>query len=473
VAYLIRKNPLFAKVGYAPNRAQRAVHDCPERFIVAAMGRRTGKSTAGGNDLLPEAYRAYLRRRQLEDAGQRMEFWIVGPEYSDSEKEFRTFYNQAKKLRMPFDKPGTYYNPHAGDLQASLWDGRFLLIGHSAKYPQNLVGEGLHGVIMAEAAKMKERVWTQQIMPTLADFRGWARFNSTPEGRNWFHGLYMKGVAKEKGWASFRFPSWTNTQVFPLGAEDPEILQLKQDLPEELFEQEIEAKFGQYVGRVFKDWDEDWHVRRMAYRPELPVYVASDYGWTNPTVLLFLQVDPFDRVHVVSEYYATHRTGEDVVQDILNGVQDSRHPALARAARWLYPDPEDPKMSHELSGKLQWEVMGDTGGPLAIRLNLIRRWLKDENPHLPATHPDRAPQLTVDPQCLNLQREMDAYRYPATRAEAGTNPRENPLDKDNHAPEALGRFFGGYYGDTVLLGAPREHRVRHTRGRKRRAATAR
>lgn len=466
MAYVIDKKKLFAKVAYAPNSAQRPVHECVERFIVAAMGRRTGKSTSGGMDLLPEAYVSYLNRNLLAEQGIRREFWIVGPEYSDSEKEFRTFYNKAKKLRMPFDKPGTYYDPHGGDLQVSLWGGAFLLIGQSAKYPQNLVGEGLHGVIMAEAAKMKERVWTQHVMPTLADYHGWARFNSTPEGRNWFYHLYMKGLAKDPGWAAFRFPSWMNTQVFPLGERDPEILQMKQDLPPELFAQEIEAKFSEYVGRVFKDWDEDHHVRRYGYRPDLPVYVASDYGWTNPTVILFIQVDPWDRVHVVSEYYQTHRTGEGVVQDLLQGVQDPRHPALARAARDLFPDPEDPKMSNELSEKLRWRIMGNTGGLLKDRLNLIRKWLMDENDHLAPDHADRQPRLTVDPQCQNLHREMDAYRYPEKRSEMGPSP-EKPLDRDNHAPEALGRFFGGYYGDGALQGAPREHVVRHSRGRRR------
>lgn len=470
MAYVISKKKLFAKVAYAPNPAQRALHECVQRYIVAAMGRRTGKSTAGGMDLLPEAYKTYLNRPALEDAGVRREFWIVGPEYSDAEKEFRAFYNKAKALRMPFDKPGTYYDPHGGDLQVSLWGGKFLLLGQSAKYPQNLVGEGLSGVIMAEAAKMKERVWTQNIMPTLADFRGWARFNSTPEGRNWFHKLYMKGIAKDVGWASFRFPSWVNTHVFPLGEKDPEILQMRQDLPEELFAQEIEAQFSQYVGRVFKDWDEDWHVRRMGYRPDLPVYVASDYGWTNPTVLLFIQVDPWERVHVVSEYYATHRTGEDVVNDLKNGVQDPRHPALARAARDLFPDPEDPKMSNELAEKLRWRIMGGTGGLLRTRLNLIRKWLKDENEHLPHDHPDRQPKFTVDPQCTNGQREMDAYKYPETKEQQGTNPKDQPLDKDNHWPEALGRFFAGHYGDDALEGGPREHKIRNTRGRRRAAA---
>jgi hypothetical protein len=460
VAYVINKSALFTKVAYAPNPAQRKIHECTERFAVVAAGRRTGKSTAGGYELLPEAYKAYFNKTALEDAGQRAEFWIVGPQYTDSEKEFRSFYNAAKRLQMPFDKPGTYYDSRGGDMQVSLWGGKFLLKAQSAKYPEHLVGEGLRGVIMAEAAKMKQRIWTQYVSPTLMDFRGWAKFNSTPEGKNWFHGLYMKGIAKDPGWASFRYASWANTAVFPLGEADPEIQQWRRDMPPELFAQEVEAKFNEYVGRVFKDWDEDWHVRNHAYHPEWPVYLATDYGWTNPNVVLFIQVDPFDRVHVLSEYYQSHRTTEEMAKDLLGGVQDPMHPVYCRAARLLYPDPEDPKSSADLAQRLGLSVRGNTGGELKIRLNLIRKWLKDHNDHLPVEHEDRYPMLTVAGRCAHTHREMDAYRYPETRAEKETSESEAPLKKDDHVPEALGRFMRGHFGEEAVGGAPRQRRMK-------------
>jgi hypothetical protein len=435
-------------------------------MFVAACGRRTGKSTAGGHELLPEAFKAYLNRSQLEDQGVRSEFWIVGPEYSDSEKEFRTFYNQAKRLQLPFDRPGTYYNARGGDMQVSLWGGKFLVQAMSAKYPDHLAGEGLRGVIMAEAAKMKERIWTQFIAPTLLDFNGWAKFNSTPEGKNWFYRYFMKGVAGDEGWASLRAPSWMNTAIFPEGYNSPGIQQLLRDLPSEMFNQEIAAKFSEYVGAVFKDWDDEWHVRRMNYDPNRPVYVATDYGWTNPTVLLFIQVDVWDRVHILSEYYHTHKSTDDIISDLRKGVYDQRHPQLVAAARQLFPDPEDPKTSAALAEAFRWRIQGNTGGELKIRLNLMRKWLKDENDHLPHSHEDRRPRTTVDPSCVNFIREAAAYRYPETTKEAGSVLPEHPLDKDNHCPEAWGRFMRGHFGDEALGGAPTLHKAKVTRRRR-------
>lgn len=462
---VIAKNPLFAKVGYSPNKAQRRIHESPARFQVVAAGRRTGKSTAGGMELLPEVYRAYFQRKKLEDLGLRHEYWIVGPQYTDAEKEFRAFYNACRRLKMPFDKPGTYYDARAGNLQVSLWGGKFLLQGQSAKYPEHLVGEGLNGVIMAEAAKMKERIWQQYIRPTLADFRGWGKFNSTPEGRNWFYEYWRRGEnGNDPNWASFRFPSWANEKIFPLGKLDPEIISMVADLSEEMAAQEVEAKFSKYVGQVFKDWDEEWHVDPgVVYNPAWPLFLATDYGWTNPNVVLFIQIDPWDRVYVIDEYYGNHRSPEELADDLEQGAQSAAHPALVRAATLLFPDPADPAASHTLSERLRLQVQGSTGGEIKTRLEIIRKWIKDENDHLPMDHVDRRPRLKVNPRCKHLIYEMDAYRYPKTKNEAINEP-ENPLKKDDHAPEALGRFFMGHFGANAVQEPPVVRQFKTSRG---------
>jgi hypothetical protein len=464
---VLSKDRLWPRIGYTPNRAQRAIHADLHRFVVVAAGRRTGKSTAGGHDLVPEVYRAYFDRARLEEQDQRREYWLVGPQYTDSEKEFRRFYNACRRIKMPFDRPGTYYDQRGGDMTVSLWGGRFLVSAQSARYPEHLVGEGLSGVILCEAAKMKLLIWEKYLRPTLADFRGWAKFTSTPEGRNWFYDLWRKGQNEtDPEWSSHRFPTWANEMVFPLGEEDPEVLSLIQGMSEEMARQEIRAEFSQYVGQVFKRWDEEWHVRNVTYNPDWPLYVATDYGWTNPNVALFIQVDPFDHVQVIDEYYQSHRSPEEMAEDLLTGAQRARHAELIRKATLLYPDPEDPGASHTLAEKCRLRVMSNTGGLLKTRLELIRKWLKDENPHLDIRHPDRRPKLFVSPLCKNMLREMGDYRYPVTVGEQNSTQPEHPLKKDDHTPEALGRFFAGHYGEAAVRGAPIMSKGRYARTRR-------
>lgn len=458
------KERIWPTVNYEPHLGQQLIHGSRARHRVFTAGRRTGKSTTGGHELTPEALLTYTMQAQLEDAGQRREFWIVGPEYTDSEKEFRVVYNDLKRLGVPFDKPGTYNNPESGEMVISLWNGRFIVHAKSAKYPGTLVGEGLSGVIMAEAAKLKEVVWTKYIRPTLADFKGWSLWNTTPEGKNWFYRIWQRGQdPSQKAWDSWRMPSWMNPYVFPMGATDegvemlrqaiaegalteelilrsgvdPEIIDMMSEMTEERFNQEVAALFTEYVGRVFKDFDEEIHVADLAYRPDLPLYGAVDYGWTNPFVWLAIQVDVWDNVYVLGEYRAVQRDINDIAADL------AALPA-ARNAKLFYPDPADPGDTAVLEKALHIRSNGNTGGELKWRLNLIRQHLKTGPAHVPVEQ--RKPKLYIDRSCSGLIQEMNDYRYPESKSEAKHAEKEEPMDKDDHGPEALGRFMRGYFG---------------------------
>jgi hypothetical protein len=81
---------------------------------------------------------------------------------------------------------------------------------------------------------------------------------------------------------------------------------------------------------------------------------------------------------------------------------------------------------------------------LKTRLSLIRSALKTRPEHLPIDHPERRAGLYVDRTCHSLVWEMrEGYRWPERNAD-NKNSSEQPLDKDNHGPEALGRFFKGH-----------------------------
>lgn len=485
---VLYKDKVWEKMGYRPNPIQKRVHASNARHRVNAAGRRAGKSTGGGRELMPLAIQGYANRNMLEELDIRMETWIVGPNYTDSEKEFRVFFNDCRKRQMPFDKPGTYYNPK-GDMVVSLWDGRFVVHAKSGAHPESLVGEGLHFALMAEAAKMRESVWHRFVRPTLADFGGGSLWNSTPEGKNWFHDIWQTGQGDDPDWESWQHPSWMNRFVFKKETSrkaveqllemlrggratvdrevlrhmpiDPEISAMAVDLTEATFRQEVMCSFEDQAGRVFKRWDEELHVGDFPHRMDWPLYLATDYGYSDPNVCLFIQVDPHNNVYVIAEYYRRGRTDEEFATDVL---EDARLGPLVRQARALYPDPADPAASATLSQRWRVPVMGATGGRLKSRLELIEKWLKIPNAHLPYGHPERVPRLRFDRSCKDGKFEMAAYRWPDRRKTQGTV--EVPEDKDNHVPEALGRFFAGHYG---AGGAPAQAKA--TFGRTPRAKT--
>lgn len=443
----------FGIQGYAPHDVQREFHKARKaaRFRLADAGRRTGKSNMGGHELAFEAMRMPGRIRagelgqgpSLSGTGRRAEYWIVGPEYSDAEKEFRVLYDTLIKMNADFDRPGTYYSPAGGALSISMYDGKFQVHTKSAKLPTTLVGEALEGVIFAEASKIKPIVWPKFIRPMLADYRGWAMFTSTPEGKNWFYDIYKQGLdPAQTDYYAIKAPSWSNNILFPGGRNDPEILSMENGMSPEKFKQEIGAEFTEFVGRVYKQFDDEVNVGDYLYNPKLPIYMCADYGYTNPNVVLWVQVDVWDNVYVIAEYYRRGRRSDEMVYDIQH---DERLMALTRVSHRLYGDPEDPGATDIMCEKFGLEKGKNTGGLLKSRIDLIRKWLMPQPLELEDGHPEKLPKLFFDRSCTETTREMQDYRYPETKDEAKRSEAESPMKLDDHGPEALSRFFGGYY----------------------------
>jgi hypothetical protein len=500
-AFEVHLGTAFRKqLRFTPYPAQEAILDCTARYQIFAGGRRVGKSRTGGHKLIPSAFTAFEEVRRMEDEGWRREYWIVGPEYSDAEKEFRVLWDGLKRLGVTFDRPGSYNNPITGDMHIGLWGGLFQVHAKSAKYPETLVGEGLSGIVLSEAAKIKERVWTKYLSPTLADFSGWMYAGSTPEGRNWFYRAWESGQDPMKpDWRSWRLPSWANPYVYsrpgtsikairtfqnqrrkkgrpPEGFStwnewgdsldiDPEIMAMAINASDETFNQEVGAEFNEFVGRVFKDFDEEIHVGSFRLDREWTTYACVDYGFTNPFAWLLLQVDPHrERIVVLDEYFERGRTTGEAGREIL--ARGLAPDSLVT----FYPDPAEPDRTLELEGLLKRRGMGGTGGLIEDRLEWIRRKLHPDAKvsHLDPEADDWVPQLMIDRRCVNTIREFGAYRYPATFEEAQARDREAPelpLKKDDHTIEALGRFMIGFFGSPwAAVTSP----VRQSRARMRR-----
>ena len=64
---------------------------------------------------------------------------------------------------------------------------------YSGENIDSIRGEAFHLIVMDEAARLPEDVWTDAIMPTLADFDGDAVLISTPKGKNWFYNEWVAG----------------------------------------------------------------------------------------------------------------------------------------------------------------------------------------------------------------------------------------------------------------------------------------
>ena len=131
---------------------------------------------------------------------------------------------------------------------------------------------------------------------------------------------------------------------------------------------------------------------------------------------------------------------EEIATELLN---DQVFSQLLRKAVRFYPDPAAPDDTNIFRRKTGIPFAGNTGGDLKTRLSMIRQRLKPRPENAPVE--EQQAVITVDESCTMLIWEMEeGYRWPEHKSEI-RNEDENPLDKDNHGPEALGRFIRGYY----------------------------
>lgn len=464
-AKVLDKSAWFEGVGYYPHAGQLEVHFDRHRHKVLCNGRRWGKTFLGAHEVEPTAF-------VMNRLGQPQMLWIVGPQFSDCEKEYRVVYNTMKKLGV--DQVSTKFlnNVDNGNMVIETKWGWHLEC-RSAKHPETLTGEGLDGVLMVEAGKHRRKTWTEYIRPALSDKRGWSLHSGVPEGAtqtSLLYALWSRGLSdltpggRPNPWKSWRMPSWTNTIVFPGGRQDPEILDAEADLTKEEFDRQYGAMFVERIGRVLQEWDDEVHLKDLTYNPGWPLYFAVDFGFTNPFVVLAIQVDAFSNVYVIRERRWRLKDTKTVCEEML---KDPVWGLMVRQCVAIYPDPAEPDDAQTMANMLQIPTRSNTGGLIKTRLDLIRDALKVRGDHLPDGHIDKLPKLFVDrTRCQELAWEArEGYRWPEHKSEV-KNEDENPMDKDNHGVEALGRFFKGYMSIVQTpKGGSRVSKARVSQGR--------
>jgi phage FluMu gp28-like protein len=109
----------------------------------------------------------------------------------------------------------------------------------------NFRGLRLHNVIIDEAAYIPhlQDAWNNAIRPTLTDFQGKAIFISTPRGKDFFYGLYLRN---EGDWQSFKYTTYDNPHI-----KTQEIDEARASLPKAAFEQEYMANPAENAANPF------------------------------------------------------------------------------------------------------------------------------------------------------------------------------------------------------------------------------
>lgn len=221
-------------INYSPQPYQDEIHSDTSRYKVIVRGRRGGKTEEEIQGIVKDAYINPGRH------------WLVGPNY----RQIKSIAWTRLKAVLDVDKDWVFneqelyaHNPKI--LDENKTPTRIELKG--ADKEDSLVGVAVKSLRVDEAALVKSNVWSLVLRPMLADHKAPAYFYSTPRGKNWFYDLYMRGVNGDDGWRSWRQPTSINSYI-----STDEISEMKRDMTEMMFSQEVMAEFLSEETGVFK-----------------------------------------------------------------------------------------------------------------------------------------------------------------------------------------------------------------------------
>lgn len=276
---------LDALTGYKPNNWQKIVRETEARFKIFAIGRRGGKTLYCVRDSRDGLVTDLVLPNQ--------HVWVVAPNYDLTQRVWDDLYNMAVG---PFKPIISRINNTKGNYKIETALGT-VIEAKSADEPESLIGVGLTKIIIDEAARVKQKAWTQSLRPTLLDHKGKAIFISTPKGKNWFWELWTLGQSKEElDYASWRFTTYDNEYL-----DRAEIDKLIKEMPEYEYRQEILAQFEETAEQLFRKVREravgTFKEPVKGHRYQIGVDLGRKTSYTVITVIDEMTT-PYEVVHI-------------------------------------------------------------------------------------------------------------------------------------------------------------------------------
>jgi hypothetical protein len=201
------------------------------------------------------------------------------------------------------------------------------------------------------------------------------------------------------------------------------------------FEAEMLCKKPSLENVVFNEFDPAVYVRAIDYDPNLPLYRTLDFGFVNPFVCLWIQVDGGGVVRVIDEYVRARATIDVHAAEI-----KSRTPCREEQVAATFCDPAGAGVN-DVTGTSIVRELRAAGVVVRYRrsgildgIEFIRRAIRDGQGRR---------SLVISPRCVRLIEALQCYHYPQDLAAAGG---ELPL-KDgvyDHPIDALRYFFVNY-----------------------------
>ena len=326
-----RTEYLLEAVGCHLTQKQALLLPCTARYILVTGGDQAGKSMLASKKFLQELVPDIARARS---AGYRFPliYWLVAADYDRTDQEFNYIKHDLEMLGL-MHKASKRVDPGFIEISGGPDGDPVIAIvkTKSGKDYRTLAKEAPMGIIGCEASQLDLDSYLRLVART-APHRAWMFLTGTMESSmGWYPQLRRAWETGQDDKRSFSLPSYSNHYLYPGGRDDPEILKMKEETPDDFFMERIEGIPCPPRGLVLPEFDPSIHVSlECEYVPGQPVSIWYDPGYDHAAALEAVQyVD--GQVRVFTEIYERGMTIDDVIDvavakpwwtDVRHGVID-------------------------------------------------------------------------------------------------------------------------------------------------------
>lgn len=210
----------------APHNKQiEVINSCsfnsPNLYTTVVAGRQAGKSTTAKHQAIYWAL-TYPNSK----------IWFVMPSEGQGRSQHRDIVQALQGTNLIKSKKAS-----SGSIEIIFTNGTVLEFKSASS--NSLRGTPINFLIIDEAAFIRRSVIEEDLLPALTVAGRKVLICSTPKGKNWFYGFYLRGLQEgQNSYKSFKFLSSDNPS-----AKLDTIMLAKQSIPEAVFNQEYMAEF--------------------------------------------------------------------------------------------------------------------------------------------------------------------------------------------------------------------------------------
>lgn len=248
-----------------------------KKRAVLVWHRKSGKDIACWNLMVAKA----VQRKGV--------YFYIFPEYSQARKALWDAIGEDGKSYLDYIPKEIRENTWMTEMKVKLLNGSIIQVIGSDR-GDTIRGTNPFGVVLSEFAYQNPQIWTYILDPVLTKNGGWAVFNSTPQGRNYFHDLLVYAQHNPETWYS----SVLTINDTGLLSEEEVRSKTTQGVSKDLIEQEYFVSFeagveGSYYGKYVAELEKNNQVCSVPYDRNLLVYTSWDLGFADSMSIIFFQ----------------------------------------------------------------------------------------------------------------------------------------------------------------------------------------